>query len=99
MPEQKPKTIGLPSPGQLRAWVKDSLDRLKISPYAISRDAGVSRNHVAVFLSHDKRDMTIGVASALVSAIYRRAEADGARLPAFPRGERLEADPTRAVDE
>ncbi|MGK7753756.1 hypothetical protein [Roseovarius sp. C03] len=54
----------LPTPGEFRAWLRDSIAALDVAPFRLACRAGLSRNAAARILKADG-DLYLGSAGAL----------------------------------
>lgn len=77
------KTANLPRPADFRVWLREALDALELSPYALAVDLEIGRNTVAHFLASEKGDIRLGTAHRLYNAVVRIAKTEGVTIPSL----------------
>lgn len=77
----RPAPVQTPQARHFRAWLRDSLKALDISPTEASRLTGASPNLAGSFLRDPGRDITLTRAAALETLLRDQAAARSVDLP------------------
>jgi hypothetical protein len=91
MSQKLPKTTPppralVPDNAAFRAWMRESLARLSLSPSSYGPELGLGKNTIGLFLNSHKRGVSLGTAALVARDLSARAADRGIDLDPLARG-------------